>query len=62
MPFTRTLFLLPGLASAQLDLLLQGTASDLAGAGGRDCAEEAQPLKPLKPLTSELQKPRLTLG
>ena len=39
--------LLPGLTPAQLHLVLQGPASDLPGARGRDRAKEAQPLKPL---------------
>ena len=39
--------LLPGLTPAQLHLVLQGPASDLPGARGRDRAKETQPLKPL---------------
>ena len=46
-PILQCKLLLPGLTLAQLHLVLQGPASDLPGAGGRDRAKEAQPLKPL---------------
>ena len=46
-PIHQCKLLLPGLTPAQLHLVLQGPASDLPGARGRDRAKEAQPLKPL---------------